>query len=126
MQGNRQYLSLVEAGTSSPSFEWVERACEAMGITMLDLFSCDGSNHYRRLSRSAMSPGLAEFLASRDVNGSKVKRLTEEEIDILCSLGSSSDWSPSAYFYELMLGDMRHADAVAKPTDEPLAKTEGA
>jgi transcriptional regulator with XRE-family HTH domain len=104
---NRSYLSLVENGKSSPTYDFLEKVAAGLGIKAEELvLGPEGAGTVG--AGFAVEPryeGLAELL--RDDAQMLLMNPTPEELDILKSISVNSRFQPSKKFFIEALLDYR-------------------
>jgi transcriptional regulator with XRE-family HTH domain len=104
---NRSYLSLVENGRSSPTFEFIERISRGVG---LDIRALILGEKFERFEDDAgdeawIYPGLKDFLSDED--SMILMNPAEEEINILRGIRFAGRFLPSREFFRQALIDYR-------------------
>lgn len=104
---NRSYLSLVENGRSSPTFEFLEKVAGGLGIRVEDLVLGQEIAGLFRVhpTEGPVYDGLAELLA--DEEQMLLMNPTPEEVGMLRSLRVDPRWRPSKRFFIEALLDYR-------------------
>jgi transcriptional regulator with XRE-family HTH domain len=104
---NRSYLSLVENGKSSPTFEFLEKVAEGLEIQVEDLVLGQQISGLVLVDpeQGPLDEGLGELL--RDTEQMLLMNPTQEEIDILRSIRVDSHYRPSKRFFVEVLLDYR-------------------
>jgi transcriptional regulator with XRE-family HTH domain len=104
---NRSYLSLVENGKSSPTFEFVEKIAGGMGLRVEDVVLGEKGRYliYDAEDESPMYDGLAELL--QDESQRLMMNITEEEVELLRTIRLNSRIRPSKQFFIQALLDYR-------------------
>lgn len=104
---NRSYLSLVENGKSSPTYEFMDKIASGLNLTVQDLVL---GHEIRGLlsivpGHGPMYEGLADLL--RDNEQMVMMNPTEEELEILKSIRLDPKYRPSKRFFIEALLDYR-------------------
>lgn len=104
---NRSYLSLVENGKSSPTYEFMDKIASGLKLTVQDLVL---GHEIRGLlsvvpGHGPMYEGLADLL--RDNEQMVMMNPTEEELEILKSIRLDPQYRPSKRFFVEALLDYR-------------------
>lgn len=104
---NRSYLSLVENGKSSPTYEFMDKIASGLNLTVQDLVL---GHEIRGLlsivpGHGPMYEGLADLL--RDNEQMVMMNPTEEELEILKSIRLDPQYRPSKRFFIEALLDYR-------------------
>ncbi len=104
---NRSYLSLVENGKSSPTYEFMEKVSGGLGINTEDLVLGQTITDFVKLddAHGPMYEGLAEFL--HDPEQILLMNPSEEEIVILKNIRVDKRYRPSMRFFREALLDYR-------------------
>jgi transcriptional regulator with XRE-family HTH domain len=104
---NRSYLSLVENGKSSPTFEFLEKVAEGLEIQVEDLVLGQQISGLVLVDpeQGPLYEGLGELL--RDTEQMLLMNPTQEEIDILRSIRVDPHYRPSKRFFVEVLLDYR-------------------
>jgi transcriptional regulator with XRE-family HTH domain len=104
---NRSYLSLVENGKSSPTFEFVEKIAGGMELRVEDIVLGERGRYlvYDSEDESPMYEGLAELL--QDESQVLLMNITDEEKEILRTIRLNSRIRPSKQFFIQALLDFR-------------------
>ena len=104
---NRSYLSLVENGKSSPTFEFIERVSRGLGLDIRSLILGEKFEHYEdEIGNEAwIYPGLKEFLTDDEML--ILMNPTEEEISALRGIRFVGRFWPSKEFFRQALLDYR-------------------
>jgi transcriptional regulator with XRE-family HTH domain len=104
---NRSYLSLVENGKSSPTFEFIERVATGLGIDIRSLILGEKFERYEDDAgdESWVYPGLKELLSDDDTM--ILMNPTEEEINVLRGIRFAGRFWPSKEFFRQALIDYR-------------------
>ena len=104
---NRSYLSLVENGRSSPTFEFIERVSGGLGIDIRSLILGEKFEKYEDDvgNESWIYPGLKELLSDDDIM--IIMNPTEEEIDALKGIRFAGRFWPSKEFFRQALIEYR-------------------
>ncbi|MBM3324852.1 MAG: helix-turn-helix transcriptional regulator [Calditrichaeota bacterium] len=104
---NRSYLSLVENGKSSPTFEFVEKIAGGMSLRVEDIVLGERGRYlvYDAEDESPMYEGLAELL--QDESQVLLMNITDEEKEILRTIRLNSRIRPSKQFFIQALLDFR-------------------
>ena len=104
---NRSYLSLVENGRSSPTFEFIERISKGLGLDIRALILGEKFERYEDDTgdESWIYPGLKEFLTDED--SMILMNPTEEEINVLRGIRFAGRFWPSKEFFRQALIDYR-------------------
>lgn len=104
---NRSYLSLVENGRSSPTFEFIERVSRGLGIDIRSLILGEKFERYEDDvgNESWIYPGLKDFLT--DDETMILMNPTEEEINALRGIRFAGRFWPSKEFFRQALIDYR-------------------
>lgn len=104
---NRSYLSLVENGKSSPTFEFVEKIAGGIELRVEDIILGERGRYlvYDADDEAPMYEGLSELL--QDQEKTILMNITDEEIDILRSIRLNSRIRPSKEFFIQALLDFR-------------------
>jgi transcriptional regulator with XRE-family HTH domain len=113
---NRSYLSLVENGKSSPTFDFLEKVSSGLELQVEDLIlGQEISLYFRELpDRGFVYEGLAKFLEDREQM--LLMNPSDEEIQRLQQIRVGPDYAPSKRFFVEALLDLRKARAdVASP-----------
>ncbi len=106
---NRTYLSMIENGKSSPTFDVVVKIARSLGMSISDLLTDEKARNYVYESETEFEiyPGLKELL------GSEKELLlinpTEEEIELLKSIRLKGPFKPSKQFFIDALLDYRRS-----------------
>ena len=106
---NRSYLSLVENGKSSPTFEFVEKIAGGLDLRVEDIVLGERGRYlvYDADDEVPMYEGLSELLQDQE---SMIKmNILDEEIDILRSIRLNSRIRPSREFFIQVLYDYRRS-----------------
>lgn len=111
---NRSYLSLVENGKSSPTFEFVEKIAGGIGLRVEDIVLGEKGRFlvYDTDDEAPMYEGLSELL--QDQNQMILMNITDDEVDILRSIRLNSRIRPSKQFFIQALLDFRKSKQSAK------------
>lgn len=104
---NRSYLSLVENGKSSPTFDFIEKVADGLELNIEDLvLGQDISQYFREVTdHGFVYEGLAQFLEDREQR--LLMNPTEEEIKMLQRIRVGVDYQPSKRFFVEALLDLR-------------------
>ena len=104
---NRSYLSLVENGKSSPTFEFVEKIAQGIDLRVEDIILGEQGRYlvYDAEDEAPMYDGLSELL--QDHHQMILMNITEEEIDVLRTIRLNSRIRPSKEFFIQALLDFR-------------------
>ncbi|MBU0691262.1 helix-turn-helix domain-containing protein [bacterium] len=104
---NRSYLSLVENGKSSPTFDFLEKVADGLELKTEDLvLGQDISQYFREVSdHGFVYEGLARFLEDREQR--LLMNPSEEEIEMLQKIRVGIDYQPSKRFFVEALLDLR-------------------
>ena len=104
---NRSYLSLVENGKSSPTFDFLEKVAVGLELKAEDLvLGQDISQYFREApDYGYVYDGLAQFLEDREQR--LLMNPTEEEIEVLQRIRVGIDYQPSKRFFVEALLDLR-------------------
>lgn len=108
---NRSYLSLVENGKSSPTFDFLEKVSDGLSMPVEDLvLGQDITDYLRELpGEGYVYEGLAAFMSDREQM--LLMNPSEEEIAILRRIRVSPDYKPSKRFFVQALLDLRETRA---------------
>lgn len=111
---NRSYLSLVENGKSSPTFEFVEKIAGGIGLRVEDIILGERGRYlvYDTDDEAPMYEGLSELL--QDEGQMILMNITDEEVDILRSIRLNSRIRPSKEFFIQALLDFRKSKQPAR------------
>lgn len=111
---NRSYLSLVENGKSSPTFEFVEKIAGGIDLRVEDIILGEKGRYlvYDSEDEAPMYDGLQELL--QDQHQVILMNITEEEIDILRTIRLNSRIRPSKEFFIQALLDYRKSRQPAR------------
>lgn len=106
---NRSYLSLVENGKSSPTFEFLEKVAAGLDIKVEDLVIGQEISSYVAIdaAEGPMYEGLLDLL--RDREQMLLMNPSPEELEILKSIRLDSRYRPSKRFFVEALLDYRKA-----------------
>ncbi len=104
---NRSYLSLVENGKSSPTFEFVEKIAQGIDLRVEDIILGEQGRYlvYDAEDEAPMYDGLSELL--QDHHQMILMNITDEEIDVLRTIRLNSRIRPSKEFFVQALLDFR-------------------
>lgn len=104
---NRSYLSLVENGKSSPTFEFMEKVAGGIGIRVEDLAVGRGPGEPwpDEFEGDSMHEGLAQLLA--DDEQMLLMNPSPDEVRILRSIRMDPRFQPSKKFFIEALLDFR-------------------
>ncbi|MBU0507994.1 helix-turn-helix transcriptional regulator [bacterium] len=104
---NRSYLSLVENGKSSPTFEFLEKVASGLEVRVEDLVVGRGQNGSEpaELDDTPVCEGLAELL--EDEEQMLLMNPSPEELRILRSIRVDTRFRPSKRFFVEALLDFR-------------------
>jgi len=104
---NRSYLSLVENGRSSPTFEFIERVSRGLGMDIRTLILGERFERYEDDGghESWIYPGLKDFLTDEDTM--ILMNPTEEEILALRGIRFAGKFLPSKDFFRQALLEYR-------------------
>ena len=104
---NRSYLSLVENGKSSPTFEFVEKIAKGIDLRVEDIILGEQGRYlfYDAEDEAPMYDGLSELL--QDHHQMILMNITDEEIDVLRTIRLNSRIRPSKEFFIQALLDFR-------------------
>ena len=104
---NRSYLSLVENGKSSPTFEFVEKIAQGIDLRVEDITLGEQGRYlvYDAEDEAPMYDGLSELL--QDHHQMILMNITDEEIDVLRTIRLNSRIRPSKEFFVQALLDFR-------------------
>ena len=104
---NRSYLSLVENGKSSPTYDFMGKIANGLGITVQDLVLGHEISGFVSIleGHGPMYEGLADLL--RDNEQMLMMNPTEEELGILKSIRVDPHFRPSKRFFVDALLDYR-------------------
>jgi transcriptional regulator with XRE-family HTH domain len=104
---NRSYLSLVENGKSSPTYEFLDKIASGLSLTVQDLVLGHEISGFVTVTpgHGPMYEGLADLL--RDNEQMLMMNPTEEELGILKSIRVDPRFRPSKRFFVDALLDFR-------------------
>jgi len=104
---NRSYLSLVENGKSSPTFDFLDKIASGLGLTAQDLVLGHEISGFVSVvaGHGPMYEGLADLL--RDNEQMLMMNPTEDELAILKSIRVDPHFRPSKRFFVDALLDYR-------------------
>jgi transcriptional regulator with XRE-family HTH domain len=104
---NRSYLSLVENGKSSPTFEFLEKIAAGIEINVEDLVIGQQISGLVTVDpeQGPIYDGLSELL--HDSEQMLLMNPSQDEIDILRSIRVDSHYRPSKRFFIEVLLDFR-------------------
>jgi transcriptional regulator with XRE-family HTH domain len=104
---NRSYLSLVENGKSSPTFEFLEKVANGLKIKVEDLVLGQEITGLVTVDpeEGPLYEGLAELM--RDGEQMLLMNPTAEELSVLKSIRVDSRYRPSKKFFVEVLLDYR-------------------
>ena len=104
---NRSYLSLVENGKSSPTFDFLEKVSSGLELKSEDLIlGQEISQYFREVTDYGfVYEGLARFLEDREQM--LLMNPSPEEIHILQSIRVGTEYLPSKRFFIEALLDIR-------------------
>ena len=104
---NRSYLSLVENGKSSPTFEFVEKIAKGIDLRVEDIILGEQGRYlvYDAEDEAPMYDGLSELL--QDHQQMILMNITDEEIAVMRTIRLNSRIRPSKAFFVQALLDFR-------------------
>lgn len=104
---NRSYLSLVENGKSSPTFEFLEKIADGLNIKVEDLVFGQSVTGLVNMdsSEGPLYEGLAELLS--DEEQMLLMNPCAEELDVLKNIRVDARYRPSKRFFVEALLDYR-------------------
>jgi len=104
---NRSYLSLIENGKSSPTFDFLEKIADGLGMRLEDLVLGQSVTGLvaMNLSDGPMYEGLAELL--QDEAQMLLMNPTPDELAILRTIRMDLRYRPSKRFFIEALLDLR-------------------
>jgi transcriptional regulator with XRE-family HTH domain len=107
IQVNRSYLSLVENGKSSPTFEFLEKVAGGVGINVEDLVLGQEITGLVTVdaTEGPVYDGLSELL--HDAEQMLLMNPTADELGVLKSIRVDSRYRPSKRFFVEALLDYR-------------------
>ena len=114
---NRSYLSLVENGKSSPTFDFLEKVASGLELKIEDLIlGQDISKYFREVpERGFVYEGLAEFLEDKEQR--LLMNPSEDEIEALQKIQIGVDYQPTKRFFVEALLDLRKS-RIEKESDD--------
>jgi transcriptional regulator with XRE-family HTH domain len=106
---NRSYLSLIENGKSSPTFEFLEKIADGLGMRMEDLVLGQSITGLVAMNPvdGPMYEGLAELL--RDEEQMLLMNPMPDELTILRTIRADLRYRPSKRFFIEALLDFRRS-----------------
>jgi transcriptional regulator with XRE-family HTH domain len=109
IQVNRSYLSLVENGKSSPTFEFLDKIAGGLGIKVEDLVLGQEISDFVTMpvGEGPMYEGLADFL--HDQEQMLLMNPTPEEVTLLKHIRVDKAYRPSKRFFLEALLDLRRS-----------------
>jgi transcriptional regulator with XRE-family HTH domain len=106
---NRSYLSMVENGHSSPTYEVIEKLARGMGISLWTLLQGVSDRHFQYDAGEVIDiyDGLKEFLA--DADEMLLVQPTMQEVDALKGIKFRGGFQPDKRFYRDALLALRRS-----------------
>ena len=104
---NRSYLSIVEKGKSSPTYEFLEKVADGLKIGVEDLVLGKELSSFVRVvpGQDTMYEGLENFLNDREQM--LMMNPSEEELGVLKNIRVDETFHPSKRFFVEALLDYR-------------------
>ena len=110
---NRSYLSLVENGKSSPTFDFLEKVARGLELMSEDLIlGQEISQYFREVTDYGfVYEGLARFLEDREQM--LLMNPSPDEIQVLQRIRVGTEYMPSKRFFTEALLDLRKSRVVS-------------